>query len=394
MNSLIQLINAIESQHVIEFEYVREDKSAGKRVGHPYALFIHTSLQGAQSVKLHLLQVEGVSDSKEKSPLPDFRMFNFEDIHQVELTDEYFVADSPKFNPAWEGYAHVIAQVKNFTLTTYQQLVFEDALKLYANANISEQKQFSVQFYGLDQHNRPIGSLELNLLEARALYDFLRKQFATFPYNNAEEMANAFPPYLQLLSELLEKREPEAIPFLLQFFSVQEREQYLLQSLATAELSNLYQKSQQEHRQQGITTLQQLVKAKEVLPTQLRDWLFDHTWILGKKLVKPYDDSLLRTLDLPATTVVLESPEKQLASFVFPTVTNQSSLAISLGESRLAYEQLRFHYPNYRVQVYVVLPDASIPAYMVENTASADQAVQLVTYTQLVTMASDMHAWM
>lgn len=76
MNKLDELKKAIQEKRIISFEYNKQGKTPGKRIGNPYAIFIFTSKSGTQSTKVHIEQTDGVSDSKATNPLPDFRMFN------------------------------------------------------------------------------------------------------------------------------------------------------------------------------------------------------------------------------------------------------------------------------------------------------------------------------
>lgn len=111
MNDLDKLIKAVNEKKVIEFEYNKIGKIPGKRIGHPYAVFIHTSKADVKSTKVHLVQTDGVSDSKDVSPFPDFRMFNIEDLSNIIITEEKFSEISEKYNSEWEGYKDVIEKI-------------------------------------------------------------------------------------------------------------------------------------------------------------------------------------------------------------------------------------------------------------------------------------------
>lgn len=113
MTILDTLIVAIKSRKPVSFEYNKPGKVAGIRIGNPHAVFIFTSKAGATSTKIHLVQTDGVSDSVDLSPFPDFRMFNIE-----ELSNMVVIEDSPvfepyyeKYNPEWEGYKDVLEKV-------------------------------------------------------------------------------------------------------------------------------------------------------------------------------------------------------------------------------------------------------------------------------------------
>ncbi|WP_299325330.1 WYL domain-containing protein [uncultured Maribacter sp.] len=111
MNNLDLLTQAIREKRQISFEYNKPGKTPGQRIGNPYAIFILTAKSGAQSTKVHLVQTAGVSDSKDISPFPDFRMFNIQELSNIILLDTTFKANSEKYNPSWEGYKDVIAKV-------------------------------------------------------------------------------------------------------------------------------------------------------------------------------------------------------------------------------------------------------------------------------------------
>ena len=111
MNILDKLIKAIKEKKVIEFEYNKPEKTPGKRIGNPYAVFILTTKDGKKSTKVHLVQTDGVSDSKLENPFPEFRMFNIEELSNLELTNETFSKISEKYNPGWEGYKDVIEKI-------------------------------------------------------------------------------------------------------------------------------------------------------------------------------------------------------------------------------------------------------------------------------------------
>lgn len=111
MNNLDKLIKAIKEMRVIEFEYNKVGKIAGKRIGHPYAIFIHTSKEDVKSTKVHLVQTDGVSDSENKNPFPNFRMFNIEELSNIEIMQEKFTEINEKYNAEWEGYQDVIEKI-------------------------------------------------------------------------------------------------------------------------------------------------------------------------------------------------------------------------------------------------------------------------------------------
>lgn len=111
MNNLDLLSKAIIEKKQISFEYNKPGKTPGKRIGNPYAVFILTAKSGDQSTKVHLVQTAGVSDSKDVSPFPEFRMFNIEELSNIVILITTFEANNEKYNPSWEGYKDVISKV-------------------------------------------------------------------------------------------------------------------------------------------------------------------------------------------------------------------------------------------------------------------------------------------
>lgn len=112
MNTLDLLKSAIKEKKSISFEYTKLEKIQGKRIGDPYAVFTFTNLKGDRSTKVHILQTGGVSDSKLDKPFPDFRMFDLEDIDNIEiLNSQPSFAINYKYNSLWEGYNDAIAKI-------------------------------------------------------------------------------------------------------------------------------------------------------------------------------------------------------------------------------------------------------------------------------------------
>lgn len=108
--NLETLKKAIEKRAKITFEYNKPGKTAGRRVGDPYAVFIMRRKDGSESTKVHIFQTDGVSDSGQE--LPSFRLFDM-----VELTNIQIISPiknfsiTPEYNPEWEGYKFVIVKV-------------------------------------------------------------------------------------------------------------------------------------------------------------------------------------------------------------------------------------------------------------------------------------------
>ena len=98
MNTLAVLNEAFAKRHQISFQYNKEGKIQGIRVGNPYAVFIFTAKNTRiQSTKVHIVQTEGVSDTETEKPFPSFRMYNIEDLSDVTI-----LIDKPLFIPSLE----------------------------------------------------------------------------------------------------------------------------------------------------------------------------------------------------------------------------------------------------------------------------------------------------
>lgn len=112
MNTLDALIQAINSRKPISFEYNREGKMRGVRIGNPHAVFIFTANSGKQSTKIDLVQTEGVSDTSSEKPLPSWRFFNIENMSSViVLENEPNFQPAEDYKPEAERYKNVIAKV-------------------------------------------------------------------------------------------------------------------------------------------------------------------------------------------------------------------------------------------------------------------------------------------
>jgi len=113
MQKIDLLISSVERRKPISFHYNKPGKTPGERIGNVHAIFIMTKKDSTKSTKLHIVQTDGVSDSLQKSPLPTFRMFNIEDITNVEIreSDLEFEIMSSDYNPQWTGYNETLAKV-------------------------------------------------------------------------------------------------------------------------------------------------------------------------------------------------------------------------------------------------------------------------------------------
>jgi hypothetical protein len=80
------------------------------RIGHPHAIWVLRKKDGAESTKIHIVQVDGVTDSGQE--FPSFRMFDLSEITAVSiLEDSQTFTPDEKYNPEWDGYTFVIAKV-------------------------------------------------------------------------------------------------------------------------------------------------------------------------------------------------------------------------------------------------------------------------------------------
>lgn len=104
------LKQAIEQRKPISFEYNKEGKVRGERIGNTHAVFIMRRKDNTESTKIHIVQTSGVTDSEKD--FPDFRMFDIAEISNVNIlnAEPNFTIDN-RYNPLWDGYANVIAKV-------------------------------------------------------------------------------------------------------------------------------------------------------------------------------------------------------------------------------------------------------------------------------------------
>lgn len=108
--SLELIRNAIASNKPISFNYDRAGKIQGLRIGNPHAVWVMRRKDGTETTKVHIVQVDGVSDSGQE--LPSFRMFNLTDVGNVSvLRDSPEFTPDEKYNPEWDGYTFLIEKV-------------------------------------------------------------------------------------------------------------------------------------------------------------------------------------------------------------------------------------------------------------------------------------------
>jgi hypothetical protein len=107
MNILEILKQAIHQKKSVCFQYVKEGKIRGERVGDPHAIFGHHL---TSNVNVHIYETAGVSDSRES--LPGWWQFlteNIEDIKLLEDQSSFGIANG--YNPNSPMYANVIAKI-------------------------------------------------------------------------------------------------------------------------------------------------------------------------------------------------------------------------------------------------------------------------------------------
>ena len=82
MGTIEILKKAMESRKPISFEYNKPDKTLGKRIGNPHAIYIHSS---TGNVLVDLYQTDGVSESASRGDksLPDWGTFNIECMNNI-----------------------------------------------------------------------------------------------------------------------------------------------------------------------------------------------------------------------------------------------------------------------------------------------------------------------
>lgn len=108
MTKLEIITQAIESRKTISFEYNKDGKVKGKRIGNPHAIFIH---QSTDNIIVDIYQTDGVSDTKQR--IPDWRPFLFDYIENTEISDDSFeIAIGYDSNPSSGKYNKAICKVK------------------------------------------------------------------------------------------------------------------------------------------------------------------------------------------------------------------------------------------------------------------------------------------
>lgn len=103
METIEIIKKAVELKKPIEFEYIREGKIEGKRIGNPHILF--------NKVYVHIFQTFGVSDSGLEKGLP-WRLFITDYIKNVQILENepcFEIAEG--YNPDSPMYTDIIVKI-------------------------------------------------------------------------------------------------------------------------------------------------------------------------------------------------------------------------------------------------------------------------------------------
>jgi len=99
---------AIQSRKPISFEYNKQGKTTGKRIGNPHTIYIHS---GTGNVLVDLYQTDGVSDSANsgEKELPSWNRFDIEYMNNIIILENYSDFDiAPGYNPYSDRYYNSI----------------------------------------------------------------------------------------------------------------------------------------------------------------------------------------------------------------------------------------------------------------------------------------------
>lgn len=114
MNTLQILIQSVEFRNHISFQYNKPGKIFGTRIGHPYAVYFFTTKLGVKSTKVHIVQIEGVSDTQHEKPFPSFRQYNLEELSDLQILTDRGCFQEPwheDYKPLSEWYKDVIIKL-------------------------------------------------------------------------------------------------------------------------------------------------------------------------------------------------------------------------------------------------------------------------------------------
>lgn len=110
------LEEAISRRKPITFNYIKEDKGLGKRIGNPHALYYRDASKEVEDIKVDVYQTGGASDSviDGKDSLPNWRPFLIKYIQNIEIKDDmpdfsvapgYNSSSSPRYDYYIERYS-------------------------------------------------------------------------------------------------------------------------------------------------------------------------------------------------------------------------------------------------------------------------------------------------
>ena len=104
------LKQAIGSRSPISFEYNKEGKIPGQRIGNAHAVYIMRTIDGTETTKVDIAQTGGVTDSGK--PFPSFRIFFFDVLSEINIQESGSPFPiHPDYNPESPRYKFVIAKV-------------------------------------------------------------------------------------------------------------------------------------------------------------------------------------------------------------------------------------------------------------------------------------------
>lgn len=110
MDTLEILQKAIASKKPISFEYNKQGKIRGTRIGNPHIIYIFNSKQGVMSTKVDVVQTEGVSDSNDA--LPCWKILDVAELSNVQICEGHApFTVNPDYHPESSRYENIIAKI-------------------------------------------------------------------------------------------------------------------------------------------------------------------------------------------------------------------------------------------------------------------------------------------
>jgi len=109
-NTIETLVKAIQLHKPVEFEYIKEGKPPGKRIGNPHAVFEDTTRDGVDNIYTHIVQTSGVSESI--TVFPKWRLFFIDNIINIRiLEEEQSFTIQEGYNPHSTMYSRAIQKI-------------------------------------------------------------------------------------------------------------------------------------------------------------------------------------------------------------------------------------------------------------------------------------------